>query len=188
MAFSTAIDEKKLIEDLQRESTAHKAFELLVRTFSEPIYWQIRKMVYNHDDANDLLQNVFLKAWKNIHNFRGEARLSTWLFKIAVNEAINFINREKGRQNISADSEDTSFLIERLEADEYFDGDALHEELLKAIARLPEKQRLVFNMKYFDEMKYEEISDILGTSVGALKASYHHAVKKITEAIGDLES
>ncbi|MDE6272295.1 MAG: sigma-70 family RNA polymerase sigma factor [Muribaculaceae bacterium] len=184
MAFSTAIDEKQLIEDLQRESTANKAFELLMRTFSEPLYWQIRKMVYNHDDANDLLQNVFLKAWNNIHNFRGDAKLSTWLYKIAVNEAINFINREKSRQNISADTDDTSFLLDRLEADEYFDGDELHEDLLKEIAKLPEKQRLVFNMKYFDEMKYEEISDILGTSVGALKASYHHAVKKLTKAFG----
>ena len=184
MAFSTAIDEKKLIEDLQRESTANKAFELLMRTFSEPLYWQIRKMVYDHDDANDLLQNVFLKAWNNIHNFRGDAKLSTWLYKIAVNEAINFINREKSRQNISADTDDTSFLLDRLEADEYFDGEELQENLMKEIAKLPEKQRLVFNMKYFDEMKYEEISDILGTSVGALKASYHHAVKKLTKAFG----
>ena len=187
MAYTAPIDEKKLIEDLQQETTASKAFELLMRTFSEPLYWQIRKMVYNHDDANDLLQNVFLKAWTNIHNFRGDARLSTWLFKIAVNESINFINREKSRQNLAADDEDTSFLLDNLEADEYFDGDELHKELLKAIARLPEKQRLVFNMRYFDEMKYEEISDVLGTSVGALKASYHHAVKKVTESIGNLE-
>ena len=184
MAYSTAIDEKKLIEDLQRESTAKKAFELLMRTFSEPLYWQIRKMVYNHDDANDLLQNVFLKAWSNIHNFRGDARLSTWLYKIAVNESINFINREKNRQNISADSEDSSFLLDNLHADDYFDGEELHQQLLTEIAKLPEKQRIVFNMKYFDEMKYEEISDILGTSVGALKASYHHAVKKLSKAFG----
>lgn len=184
MAFSTAIDEKKLIEDLQRESTAHKAFELLMRTFSEPLYWQIRKMVYNHDDANDLLQNVFIKAWNNIHNFRGEARLSTWLYKIAVNESINFLNREKSHHNISADSEDSSFLLDNLAADDYFDGDELKKQLLAEIAKLPEKQRLVFNMKYFDEMKYEEISDILGTSVGALKASYHHAVKKLSKAFG----
>lgn len=184
MAFSTAVDEKKLIEDLQRESTAHKAFELLMRTFSEPLYWQIRKMVYDHDDANDLLQNVFLKAWNNIHNFRGDAKLSTWLYKIAVNEAINFVNREKNRRNISADTDDTSFLLNRLEADEYFDGDELQKQLLDEIAKLPEKQRLVFNMKYFDEMKYEEISEVLGTSVGALKASYHHAVKKLSKAFG----
>lgn len=181
------IDEASLVADLQRESTARKAFERLVRAYSEPIYWQIRKMVFNHDDANDLLQNVFLKAWNNIHNFRGDAKLSTWLFKIAVNESINFINREKSRMNISADTDDTSFLIDRLEADDYFDGEELHQELLKAVASLPEKQRLVFNMKYFDDMKYEEISDILGTSVGALKASYHHAVKKISEAISNFE-
>ncbi|MDE6558725.1 MAG: sigma-70 family RNA polymerase sigma factor, partial [Muribaculaceae bacterium] len=184
MAFSTAIDEKKLIEDLQRESTAHKAFELLMRTFSEPLYWQIRKMVFNHDDADDLLQNVFIKAWNNIQNFRGDARLSTWLYKIAVNESINFLNREKNRQNISADSEDSSFLIDNLKADDYFDGDDLQQQLLAEIAKLPEKQRIVFNMKYFDEMKYEEMSDILGTSIGALKASYHHAVKKISKAFG----
>ncbi|MBD5268243.1 MAG: sigma-70 family RNA polymerase sigma factor [Bacteroides sp.] len=188
MALSAPIDEKKLIEDLQRESTARKAFDLLVRTFSEPLYWQIRKMVFDHDDANDLLQNVFLKAWNNVHNFRGDAKLSTWLFKIAVNESINFINREKTRKSIAADSEDTSFLLDNLEADEYFDGDDLQKEFMKAIAKLPEKQRLVFNMKYFDEMKYEEISEILGTSVGALKASYHHAVKKLTESIADLEA
>lgn len=187
MAYSAPIDEKQIIADLQRESTARKAFELLVRTYSEPLYWQIRKMVINHDDADDLLQNVFLKAWNNVHNFRGDAKLSTWLYKIAVNESINFINREKQKHTSSADSEDVSFLLNNIEADEYFDGDALHEELLKAIAALPEKQRLVFNMRYFDEMKYEEISDVLGTSVGALKASYHHAMKKITDAILSLE-
>lgn len=188
MAYSAPIDEKQLIADLQKKSTAHKAFELLMRTFSEPLYWQIRKMVFSHDDANDLLQNVFLKAWSNIHNFRGDAKLSTWLFKIAVNESINFINREKARQNLPADDEEATFLLNNLEADEYFDGDKLQKELLKAVASLPEKQRLVFNMRYFDEMKYEEISDILGTSVGALKASYHHAVKKVTESISTLEN
>lgn len=185
MAYTAPIDEQKIIRDLQNEATASEAFNVLMRTFTEPLYWQIRKMVFNHDDANDLLQNVFMKAWKNIHNFRGDAKLSTWLYKIAVNESINFINREKSRQSISADSDDTSFLLENIEADEYFDGDALHKRLLEAIAKLPEKQRLVFNMRYFDELKYEEISDILGTSVGALKASYHHAVKKVSEAIKD---
>ncbi len=187
MALTSSIDEKKLIADLQRESTARKAFDLLVRTFSEPIYWQIRKMVFNHDDANDLLQNVFIKAWNNVHNFRGDAKISTWLYKIAINESINFINREKAHQAASTDSEDTSFLLNNIEADEYFDGDDLQKEFLRAIAKLPEKQKLVFNMKYFDDMKYEEISEILGTSVGALKASYHHAVKKITETLSALE-
>lgn len=185
MAYSTPIDEKKLISELQNESTAHRAFRTLMEVYSEPLYWQIRKMVFSHDDADDLLQNVFLKAWSNIHNFRGEAKLSTWLYKIAVNESINFINKEKSRRGLSEDA-DASFLLENAEADTYFDGDELEMQLQKAVASLPEKQRLVFNMKYFDEMKYEEISDILGTSVGALKASYHHAVKKISDFIASI--
>ena len=131
-------------------------------------------------DADDLLQNTFLKAWNSIELFRGEARLSTWLYRIAVNETITFLNRERQRNNISVDDDD-SFLLNNLEADEWFDGDELQLRLQQAIAHLPEKQRLVFNMRYFDEMKYEDISEILGTSVGALKASYHHATKKIEE-------
>lgn len=186
MAFIAPIDETKLISDLQNERTAHAAFDLLMRTYGEPLYWHIRKMVVNHDDADDVLQTVFIKAWNNIHNFRGDARLTTWLFKIAVNESINFLKKERTRRSL-ADDENDSFLLENIEADPYFDGDELHRELQKAVASLPEKQRLVFNMRYFDEMKYEEISDILGTSVGALKASYHHAVKKITEAISNFE-
>ena len=182
MAYSAPIDEKKLVTDLQNPKTAHKAFDLLVRTYGEQIYWQIRKMVMNHEDANDLLQNCFIKAWKNIHNFRGDARLTTWLYKIAVNESINFLNKERQRQGITDDGDD-SFLLQNIESDPYFDGDSLQIELQKAIANLPEKQRIVFNMRYYDEMKYEEISEILGTSVGALKASYHHAVKKLTEAL-----
>ena len=182
MAYQPPIDEKELISQLQNPKTASKAFEVLLDNYSQPVYWQIRKMVVNHDDANDLVQNVFIKAWKNLHNFRGEAKLSTWLFKIAINESINFVNKEKQRLQLSEDSDD-SFLLNNIEADSFFDGDALQEELQKAIAKLPEKQRLVFNMRYYDEIKYEEMSEILGTSVGALKASYHHAVKKITEML-----
>lgn len=182
MAFTAPIDEKELVKQLQDPKTASQAFNVLLKTYTQPVYWQIRKMVLNHDDANDLVQNVFLKAWNNLCNFRGDAKLSTWLFKIAVNESINFINKEKQRQELTEDSDD-SFLLNNLEADSFFDGDALQKELLAAIARLPEKQKLVFNMRYFDEMKYEEMSEILGTSVGALKASYHHAVKKVTEAL-----
>ena len=182
MAYIPPIDEKELVKQLQDPKTAPKAFETLLSSYSQPVYWQIRKMVVNHEDANDLVQNVFLKAWNNLHNFRGEAKLSTWLFKIAVNESINFINKEKQRLQLS-ETADESFLMNNIEADSFFDGDALQEELQKAILKLPEKQRLVFNMRYYDEMKYEEISDILGTSVGALKASYHHAVKKITESL-----
>ena len=172
MAYKPPIDENELVKQLQDPKTASAAFNVLLKTYSQPVYWQIRKMVLNHDDANDLVQNVFLKAWNNLQNFRGDAKLSTWLFKIAVNESINFINKEKQRLKISDD-----------DADSFFDGDALKKELLAAIAKLPEKQKLVFNMKYFDEMKYEEMSEILGTSVGALKASYHHAVKKVSEAL-----
>ena len=137
-------------------------------------------MVLSHDDADDLLQNTFLKAWSNIDYFRGEAKLSTWLYKIAINECITFLNRQRSLNQVSMDDADL-FLLERLESDSYFDGDAVQLKLQKAILTLPEKQRLVFNMKYFDDMKYEEMSEILGTSVGALKASYHHAVKKIED-------
>lgn len=179
------IDEALLVEQLHNPKTAHAAFDTLMRMYGEPVYWQIRKLVVRHEDADDILQNVFLKAWNNLQNFRGDAKLSTWLFKIAINESINFLNKERTRNNISVDSEDDSYLLNNLEADEYFDGDELQAELLKAVAKLPEKQRLVFNMRYFDEMKYEEISEILGTSVGALKASYHHAVKKIEEMFSE---
>ena len=180
MSYSAPIDEKKLIENLQDSAMAAQAFDALMRTYGEQIYWQIRKMVVNHDDASDLLQNTFLKAWNNLDHFRGDAKLSTWLYKIAINESINFLNKERAKNNISTDDDD-SFLLNSIEADEYFDGDELKIELQKAIASLPEKQRLVFNMRYFQEMKYEQISEILGTSVGALKASYHHAVKKIED-------
>jgi RNA polymerase sigma-70 factor (ECF subfamily) len=155
-----------------------KAFEFVVSNYSEKLYYQIRKMVISHDDANDLLQNTFLKAWVNIGFFRGEARLSTWLYKIAFNETITFLNKQRAINNVPLDDVDV-YLLQTLKADDYFDGDAIDAKLQEAILTLPEKQRLVFTMKYQDDMKYEEMSDILGTSVGALKASYHHAVKKI---------
>ena len=179
------VDEKRLVQLLKDPSTAHQAFETLVNMYSEPLYWQIRKLVVNHNETDDLLQNVFLKAWKNIHNFRGEAKLSTWLHKIAINESLNFLQQERQKREIADDSGD-DYLLNNIEADSYFDGDELQVALQKAIASLPEKQRLVFNMRYYDDMKYDEISDILGTSVGALKASYHHAVKKISSRL-DLE-
>ncbi len=179
MAYAPPIDEKQLVRDLQDPKTASAAFNTLMRTYGEQVYWQIRKMVFSHDDANDLLQNCFLKAWNNLHNFRGDAKLSTWLYKIAVNETINFLNKERQKKDITEDADD-SFLLQNIESDEYFDGNALQKEFQKADASVPEKQRLVFNMRYYDEMKYEEMSEILGTSVGALKASYHHAVKKVT--------
>ena len=143
-------------------------------------------MVYSHDDANDILQDVFIKAWLNIDKFRGDAKLSTWLYKIAINESITFINRSKAKLNLSIDDDD-SFLVNKLEGDEYFDGNRAQLLLQQAVVTLPEKQRLVFQMKYFNELKYDEMSDILGTSVGALKASYHHAVKKVEKFIKETD-
>lgn len=184
MAYRVPVDETQLIKDLQNPATARKSFEELVRIYGEPLYWQIRRMVQSHEDADDLLQNCFMKVWTNLHNFRGDAKLSTWLYKIAVNETLNFLNKERQRRSLGDDTED-EFLLRNLESDEFFDGDALQELLQKAVAKLPEKQRLVFNMRYYDETRYEDMSEILGTSVGALKASYHHAVKKVTAYIKD---
>ncbi|HXL00508.1 MAG: sigma-70 family RNA polymerase sigma factor [Dysgonamonadaceae bacterium] len=178
--------EEELLKQIRNPKTRHDGFAKLVAKYSERLYRQIRKMVLSHDDANDILQEVFIKAWINIDNFRGEAKLSTWLYRIAINESITFLNKLRARNNISIDEENT-FLINRLESDEYFDGDEAQKLLQKAILTLPEKQRLVFQMKYFEEMKYNEMSDILGTSVGALKASYHHAVKKIEKFLSNVD-
>lgn len=186
MPYVPPIDEVQLIKDLQNPATAKQGFNTLMRLYGEKIYWQIRKMVVSHDDANDILQTCFMKVWDNLHKFRGDAKLSTWLYKIAVNESINFLNKERQRNGYTEDVDD-SFLLQNIEADEYFDGDELQKRLQAAILRLPEKQRLVFNMRYYDELKYEEISEILGTSIGALKASYHHAAKKIVAYLEESE-
>ncbi len=172
--------EEDIIKQLREPKLQRSAFEQVVNYYGKKLYWQIRKMVLNHDDANDLLQNTFMKAWMNINYFRGEAKLSTWLYKIALNECITFLSRHRLQNNVSIDDTDV-FLLERLKGDVYFDGDAAQMKLQEAVLSLPEKQRAVFNMKYFDDMKYEEMSEIFGTSVGALKASYHHAVKKVEE-------
>ncbi|MFG6386459.1 MAG: sigma-70 family RNA polymerase sigma factor [Muribaculaceae bacterium] len=171
-------DNIELVERLRDPATVRDAFGEVIRIYSEPLYWQIRRLVQNHDDADDLLQNTFMKAWMSIENFRGDARLSTWLYKIALNESITFLAKERKRQGISLDDQESA-LISTIEADQDIDGNQLAQELRKAVAMLPEKQRIVFNMKYFDDMKYEDMSNILGTTVGALKASYHLAVKKI---------
>ncbi len=163
---------------LKDATTARQAFTEAIAEFSEPLYWQIRRLVNNHDDANDLLQNTFMKAWQSLENFRGDARLSTWLHKIAINESLSFLDKEKRRAGVSIDDPE-SHMARAVEADTMVDGDELARKLRVAISQLPEKQRLVFNMRYYDEMKYEDMSQILGTSVGALKASYHLAVKKI---------
>ena len=150
---------------------------MIVKQYSEQLYWKIRRIVLQHEDANDILQNTFLKAWNSIGEFRNQSKISTWLYRIAINESLDFVRRQKNK--ISADA-DLS-VASRLLADEYFDGDRTQALLQEAIAQLPDVQRTVFLMKYFDDMKYSEISEILGTTEGALKASYHIAVKKITD-------
>ena len=171
-------NEKEIIALLQDPLRQREAFEQIVKEYSEQLYWQIRRMVFSHEDANDLLQHTFVKAWLNIDYFRGDAKMSTWLYRIAFNECLTFLNKQRANNQISID-EINAEMIGKLESDPYFDGDATQKAFLKAIQSLPEKQRIVFNLKYFKEMKYEEISEILGTSIGGLKASYHHAVKKI---------
>ena len=171
------IDEKVLLKQLGHSSTKEAAFTSLVREYQEPLYWQIRRMVLVHDDADDVLQNTFVKAWSAIDSFRGESRLQTWLFRIAINESLNFLAKKK--QTLSLDMQEGS-IADTLASDNYFDGDELQQQFQSAISTLPDKQRLVFNLKYFQEMKYEDMSDLLHTSIGALKASYHHAVRKIS--------
>lgn len=184
--IGNAENESKLVAELQNPATCRKAFEAVIKKYSERLYWQIRKMVQNHDDANDILQNVFIKAWMSIDQFKGAAKLSTWLYKIAINESLTFLEKQKKINSITIDDPDSD-MSAKIEADENIDGDRLAVELRKAIATLPEKQQLVFNMRYFDDMPYEQISNILGTSVGALKASYHLAMKKIEKYISSLD-
>ena len=174
------INEKEIALLVQDPERQREAFGKIVDAYSEQLYWQIRRMVLSHDDANDILQNTFLKAWSNLEYFRGEARLQTWLYRIAMNECLTFLNKQKTAANISIDDEQAA-AARQLESDAYFDGNEAQRLFQKAIHTLPEKQRMVFNLKYFQEMKYEDISEILGTSIGALKASYHHAVKKIED-------
>lgn len=179
-------NEREVLELLQEESTQRKGFEIIVAQYSEQLYWQIRRMVLSHEDANDLLQNTFIKAWLNIDYFRAEAKLSTWLYRIALNECITFLNKQRTMNTVTIDDPEAA-VIEKLESDPYFSGDRAQMLLQKALLSLPEKQRMVFNLKYYQEMKYEEMSDIFGTSVGALKASYHHAVKKIEKFLAEID-
>lgn len=177
-------DNPQLVERLRDPATVRAAFADVMAQYSEPLYHHIRRMVQDHEDANDLLQNTFMKAWGSVEHFRGDARLSTWLYKIATNETLSFLDRERKRRGLSVDDQEAA-LINTIEADKDIDGDELALRLRKAIATLPEKQRLVFNMRYYDDMRYDRMSEILGTSVGALKASYHLAVKKIEQFFSD---
>jgi RNA polymerase sigma-70 factor (ECF subfamily) len=170
--------DKELLEQFRNPETRHYAFNLLVREYQKRLYWHIRKILIDHDDTDDVLQNVFIKVWRSLDKFKEESQLYTWLYRIATNESITFLNAKKKRAGVPLD-EVSHFLAANLESDHYFKGDEIQAKLQKAILTLPDKQRIVFNMKYFDEIKYEEMSKILETSVGALKASYHHAVKKI---------
>ena len=160
----------------------NKGFGMVVERYSRKLYWHIRRLVILHEDADDTLQNTFMNAWKNISNFRNESSLYTWLYAIATNEALAIINKRKKNAAVSLDDLDSYFANSR-EGSTYFDGDEAQAKLQNAVLRLPEKQRIVFNIKYFDDMTYEDMSKVLGTSVGALKASYHHAVKKIEDFI-----
>jgi RNA polymerase sigma-70 factor, ECF subfamily len=175
---SGTINAHSLNEALLNPQTRRTAFSQVVKQFSERLYWQIRKMGISHEDADDILQNVFLKAWTNLDYFRGDAKISTWLFRITVNESITFLNQQNKTNEYKTDMDDETMLY-TVAADPYFEGNELEAKFLKAIETLPPKQRAVFTMRYFEEMKYEEMSEVMGTSVGALKASYHHAAKKI---------
>jgi RNA polymerase sigma-70 factor (ECF subfamily) len=172
------IAETTLIAQLKNPLTQEQAFRTLLSQYKERLYWHIRKIVISHDDADDVLQNTFIKIYRNIGTFKAESKLYSWMYRIATNESITFINKRAKQHHIGV-SEMQERLVENLEADVHFDGNEMQRQLQKAIATLPQKQQLVFNMKYFDNMKYKDISEILDTSVGALKASYHHAVKKI---------
>lgn len=175
------LSDKEMIDMFQDPHTRREGFAVLVRQYSEPLYWKVRRIVLNHEDANDVLQNAFLKIWNNLDTFQGKSALSTWLYRIAINEALDFVRRQKNVNSATVSTEDEPGVAARLMGDDYFDGDEAKARLQEAVARLPEVQRTVFTLKYFEELKYSEISKILDTSEGALKASYHLAVKKITE-------
>ncbi len=173
-------DEAKIVPLLRDGKTRPLAFTQVVDQYKERLYWQIRRVALNHDDTDDILQNTFVKAWTGLDTFRGDAKLSTWLYRIAANETLNFMEKESKRRGASIDDEESG-VAQQLESDPYFDGDETQRQLQEAIASLPVRQRQVFNLRYYDEMKYEDMSQMLDTSVGALKASYHHAARKIAE-------
>ena len=173
-------DDQQIKDLLSKPETQRRGFEIMVRQYSEQLYWQVRRIVLTHEDANDVMQNAFLKAWNALSTFHGDSRVMTWLSRIAINESLDFVRRQKNLSIISADDEE-GYVANTLMADDYFDGDETEAQLQAAIASLPEVQRTVFTLRYYDEMKYSEMSLLLKTSEGSLKASYHIAVKKISE-------
>lgn len=172
------IAEETLVAQLKQKDTQAKAFEVLINTYKERLYWHIRRIVMDHDDSDDVLQNTFIKVFRNIDGFKGDSKLFSWMYRIATNESLTFLKQKSRKLGVDSEALQTH-MANNLQADVYFEGDAIQYKLQQAIAKLPEKQKLVFNMKYFEELKYDEISEILETSVGGLKASYHLAVKKI---------
>ena len=174
------MSDEELLSLFQDPDTRRNAFNLLVRKYQQKVYWMVRKMVIDHDDADDITQEVFIKAWTALDKFRGDSQLYTWLYRIASNESINFLNKKRRRFFIPIGDVEGE-LAEKLESDPLIGGDEIQLKFQKALLKLPEKQRLVFNFRHFDELSYEDISEITGTSVGALKASYHFAVKKIED-------
>lgn len=176
------IEDKELLQQFKQAPTKERAFTDIIKKYQERLYWHIRRMVVDHDDANDVLQNMFIKVWNGLENFREDSQLYTWLYRIATNECLTFIEQAKKKSAVSLSNVETG-LANKVVADKNFDAKRLEWKLQLAIQQLPEKQRLVFNLRYYDEMPYEEMSRVLETSEGALKASYHHAVKKIEEFI-----
>ena len=174
------LSEKELLSMLRNPQTQRKAFGIIVKQYSQQLYWQVRRIVLNHEDADDVMQNALLKAWNNIDTFRSDSKLSTWLYRIVINESLDFVRKQKNMAAISSDDIESG-VANMLMADKYFDGDEAEAKPQAAIAQLPDVQRTVFNLRYYDNMKYSEISQVLKTSEGALKASYHIAAKKISE-------
>lgn len=174
------LNDKELLERFRHPDTKHYAFNLITRKYQKQVYWHVRKLIIDHDDTHDVIQETFLKIWKNLDKFKEESQLYTWIYRIATNEALTFLRKKRSILFIPLISIEAK-LANSLKNDNFFSGDEIQLKLQTAILKLPDKQRLVFNMRYYDELKYEEISAILGTSVGALKASYHLAVKKIED-------
>jgi len=172
--------DQELLELFREEGGRLKAFNALVKKYQQKVYWMVRKMLIDHDDSNDVTQEIFIKIWSSLDNFRGDSQLYTWIYRIASNETINFLNKKKRKSQVPLEDVQRT-LEDQLETDPLIGGDEIQMKLQKALLQLPEKQRLVFNFKYFEDLSYEEISEITGTSVGALKASYHWAVKKIED-------
>ncbi len=185
MQTTSTISDGELILLLQDRKTQNRGFKILVQQYQERIYWHIRRMVVDHEDANDVVQNTFIKAFRGIHNFKGNSKLYTWLYRIATNESITFLNKRKKQSSESLDHPESA-TAGQLKAESYVDSDTIQQRLQKAIEQLPEKQKAVFLMRYYDEMSYKDMAETLNTSVGGLKASYHHAVKKIEKFIKGL--